>query len=347
MKAEHISRRELMRTAALGAGASLAAGVLPAQTAAPDPRKTRSYNPDMEYRPLGRTGLMISAISMGGHWKRIPFKTGTEAFKKNRREVIYSSLEHGINYIDACSPGEVQVYAEALGDRRKEIYFGFDFSLARKPEIAGSLDNLKKAMDDGLKQTGLDYVDVWRLTMREQTTQNSPQEIENVMAALEWGKKTGRARATGISAHHRPWIAEAVAKYPQLEVVITPYSAGSKEKPVGSMFDAFRKNNVGMIGIKPFASGTLFASVGEPDSPTKDEDDRRARMALRYVLCCDVLAAAIPGLITVDQVKNAAAAVKERRQFETAEAAHYEKLAARMWRNLPPDYHWLRNWEWV
>ena len=344
MKREQISRRELICTTALAAGASLGA-LRGAQ--APEARKTRSYNPDMEYRPLGRTGMMISAISMGGHWKRIPFKPGSEDFKKNRREVIYSCLEHGINYIDACSPGEVLVYAEALGSRRKEIYFGYDFSLARKPEIAGSLDKLKQAMDDGLKQTGLDYVDVWRLTMREQTTQNAPQEVENVMAALEWGKKTGRARATGISAHHRPWIAEAVAKYPQLEVVITPYSAGSKEKPVGSMFDAFRKFNVGMIAIKPFASGTLFASLGEPISQTKDEDDRRARMALRYVLSSGAPAATIPGLITVDQVKNAAAAVRERRQFESAEATHYEILADRMWRNLPPDYHWLRDWRWV
>ena len=37
----------------------------------------------------------------------------------------------------------------------------------------------------------------------------------------------------------------------------------------------------GMIGIKPFASGTLFLSGGQPDSPTKAEDDQRARMALR------------------------------------------------------------------
>ena len=167
------------------------------------------------------------------------------------------------------------------------------------------------------------------------------------MAALEWGKKTGKARCTGISTHHRPWIAEAVAKYPALEVVITPYAAGSKEKPVGSMFEALRKHDVGFIGIKPFASGALFASQGVPDSLTKQEDDERARLALRYVLCCDLLAAAIPGLITVDQVKNAAAAVKERRQFDTAETARHQELTAEMWRNLPPNYHWLRDWEWV
>ena len=330
---EHlVSRREFLGTTA---------------AAALDPRKTRSYNPNMEYRRLGRTNLMLSAVSMGGHWKRIPYKPGTEEFRKNRRAVIHACLDHGINYIDACSASEVMVYAEAVKGRREEIYFGFESTGARNPEIAGSLEKLKQGLDEALKRCGLEYVDVWRLTMREQTTRHPLQEIENVMAALEWGKKTGKARCTGISTHHRPWIAEAVARYPQLEVVITPYAAGSKEKPVGSMFEALRKYDVGFIGIKPFASGALFASQGVPDSATKQEDDERARLALRYVLSCDLLAAAIPGLITVNQVKNAAAAVKERRQFDTAETARHEQLTAAMWRNLPPNYHWLREWEWV
>ena len=108
-----------------------------------------------------------------------------------------------------------------------------------------------------------------------------------------------------------------------------------------------RQYDVGFIGIKPFASGTLFASQGEPDSATKAEDDERARMALRHVLCCDVLHASIPGLITVDQVKNAVAAVKERRRFDMAEAARHKELVADMWSNLPAGYQWLRDWEWV
>jgi aryl-alcohol dehydrogenase-like predicted oxidoreductase len=312
----------------------------------------------MEYRRLGRTGMMLSAVSMGGHWKRIPFPHGSDDFKTNRREVMAAALDHGINYIDACSAGEVLVYAEALRGKRDRIYFGFDWHGGRDPNLANSLEKMKQQLDAGLKEAGLDDVDVWRVTMREQATKNTEREIETVAAALEWGKRTGKARATGISTHHRPWIAEAVAKYPSLEVIVTPYSAGSKEKPAGSMFDAFRQYDVGMIGIKPFASGTLFKSGGQPDSPTKAEDDERARMALRYVLSCDVLAAAIPGLITVDQVKNAAAAVKERRQLDLAhdgtppftgpaEAARYEEITKEMWANLPPSYAWLRRWEWV
>ena len=34
-------------------------------------KSTRSYNPQMEYRRLGKTGLWVSAVCMGGHWKRI------------------------------------------------------------------------------------------------------------------------------------------------------------------------------------------------------------------------------------------------------------------------------------
>ncbi len=50
----------------------------------------------MEYRPLGKTGLMLSAISLGGHWKKNPYKYGTPEFAKNRREVVRACIDcHG------------------------------------------------------------------------------------------------------------------------------------------------------------------------------------------------------------------------------------------------------------
>jgi len=356
MASERIDRREFV-SAAAAAGLNVAGRrgspeqgrgkVAPGAEVPAEVRRTRSYNPEMEYRQLGRTGLWISAVSMGGHWKRIPYRHGSPEFKRNRREVIYAAMDHGINYIDACCAPEVAVYAEALGKRREEIYFGFDWTLARDPRVAGSLQRLKQGLEEGMRRSGLEYVDLWRITLREHTPANTEREIENVMAAFDWAKRTGKARFTGVSTHHRPWIAEAVAKYPEIEVVITPYAAGSKERPHGSMFEAIRRHKVGLIGIKPFASGTLFLSRGQPDSKTKEEDDRRARLALRYVLCCDVLTAAIPGLITVDQVRNAAAAIKERREFDLAERQYFQRLSGEMWANLPEHYQWLRQWRYV
>ncbi|GAB6187478.1 aldo/keto reductase [Thermopirellula anaerolimosa] len=354
MSDANLNRRQFVQGTA-AAAAAVAAGQAAPAVAAPDagdPTKTRSYNPNMEYRRLGRTNLWISAVSMGGHWKRIPYEFGTDEFKKNRREVLFAALDHGINYIDACWDHEVIAYGEAIRGRREDIYFGYSFGghESRFPDWGGSLDKMKESLDMGLKAGGLEYVDLWRITMHEQTSRrNTPEEIEIAMQALDWAKKTGRARFTGVSSHDRNWIAEAVAAYPQLEVIVTPYTAGSKRAPQGSMFDAFEKHDVGFIGIKPFASGAVFKSRGQPDSASKDEDDRRARLVLRYVLSCPQLTAAIPGLITLDQVKNAAAAVVERKEQDLAEHEHaeLEEIAGEMWNNLPKDYEWLRQWKWV
>ncbi len=352
MDQDSVTRREFVRhTAAAAAGASVAGRLMvqPVAAAGPatDATKPRSYHENMEYRRLGRTGLMVSAVGIGGHVKRIASREGSPEFKTNRREVLAACIDHGINYADPCGANEVLVVAEALGKNREKMYLGFDWWGARDPNLAGSFEKMKDQLDTGLRQAKLEYVDLWRVTMREQTSRNSEREIETVARTLEWAKKSGKARFTGLSTHHRPWIAAAVAKYPQFEVIVTPYSAGSKEKPEGSMFDALRKHDVGLIGIKPFASGTIFQSAGAPDSATKREDDERARLAIRYVLACDALHCTIPGLVTVDQVLNAAAAVRERRQFDLAETQRLEQMVRQMWANLPHSYEWLRDWEWV
>jgi hypothetical protein len=55
------------------------------------------------------------------------------------------------------------------------------------------------------------------------------------MAALDWGKRT--ERRVHIATHPGPGSPDAVCEVSQIEVVVTPYSAGSKEKPLGSMFE--------------------------------------------------------------------------------------------------------------
>ena len=358
MASEHVNRRQFVQgSAAVAAGAAIGGKVAgsaeqaDAASAAPsDPTKTRSYNENMEYRRLGRTGLWLSAVSIGGHWKKIASRYGSDDFKKNRREVLAACMDHGINYIDACWDQEVIAYGEAIKGRRDDIFFGYSFGAheSRFRDWGSTLAKMKEGFEMGLKAGGLDHVDLWRITMHEQTSRrNTPEEIEIAIEVLDWAKKSGKARFTGVSTHDRPWISEAVAKYPQLEVIVTPYTAGSKQKPTGSMFEAFAKNDVGFIGIKPFASGAVFKSRGVPDSATKTDDDERARMVLRYVLSCEQLTAAIPGLVTIDQVKNAAAAIKERREFNEDEQAVYDEMTKDMWAKLPQDYQWLRDWEWV
>ncbi|MBI4582990.1 MAG: hypothetical protein HY717_03055 [Planctomycetes bacterium] len=117
--------------------------------------------------------------------------------------------------------------------------------------------------------------------------------------------------------------------------------------PKDSLFDALKKHDIGCFGIKPFASNSLFKGDSSPESPDAEEDDRRARLAIRHILCNPAITAPIPGLINTHQVDNVAMAVKERRQLDGKESAELEKAAEEMWAKLPGNYQWLKNWEYV
>jgi aryl-alcohol dehydrogenase-like predicted oxidoreductase len=209
-------------------------------------------------------------------------------------------------------------------------------------------DQLLKGLDEGLQAAGLEYVDLWRITLLEKSSKHTNEEIEEAVKALEAAKKAGKARFTGVSSHDRPhikWIIETFPK--QLEVVVTPYTAKTKELPQDSLFEAVAKQDVGIFGIKPFASGSLFKAGGAPDGPDAEEDSTRARMAIRYILCNLAVTAPIPGLITAQQVANVALAMKERRELDKKEQGHLQRAMDEAWAKLPDDYQWLKQWEWV
>ena len=348
------TRRDFLRdgaVAAAGVAASVAAGEAAAKLASAAEAakaKTRSYNPAMEYRRLGKTGLWVSAVCLGGHWKRINKVVGKggQAFDKNRRDVVSRCLAAGINYVDACVGSEVMAYAKALKGRRDQMYFGYSW-YEREPRQKEwrTTEKLIEGLDAGLKASGLEYVDVWRVTMHERGSRHSDAEVEQMVAAIAKAKQQGKARAVGFSSHDRKWIKKVIEKHPEVEVVCTPYTAASKELPQDSLFEAVRKCDVGIFGIKPFASNSLFKGDGSPDSPEAAADDRRARLALRYILGNPAITAPIPGLISIQQVENAVQAIKERRVLGRAERAELKQATDEMWANLPEGYQWLKEWE--
>jgi predicted aldo/keto reductase-like oxidoreductase len=362
---ENLTRRDFMRdSAATAAGLAVGLGATGSRrTNAAEAAQTRSYNPDMEYRPLGKTGLWVSAVCMGGHWKRVEtmapkaVKDGNwlgasieeETFKKNRRDVITRCIESGINYVDACTKEEILTYAEALRDRRDSMYLGFSwYQEEMRNDKFRTADALLGTLDKGLKEAKLDYVDLWRITMNEQSGSHTNTEVQEMMKALDKARQQGKCRFTGFSSHDRPHIKSLIEKYPDIvQVVATPFTAKSKVKPQDSLFDAVKQHGVGVFGIKPFSSNNLFNGDSSLDSPTAEEDSRIARMAIRYILATDVITAPIPGMINTLQVDNMVKAVKERRELDKAEAQQLQQAMDKAWARLPANYQWLKDWEYV
>lgn len=371
MHGDNPTRREFLQAgAAVAAGMTLMAGAqrtCEAQSGDMEQiRRTRSFNPEMEYRRLGKTGIWVSAVCMGGHWKRIdkyiggsninpyglPGQQHRTAFDQNRWDVVSRCIERGINLIDACTGGEVMAYSRALKGRREAMFLGYSwFEKEMRFAQWRTCDKLLQSLDEGLKAAELEYVDLWRITCHEKGGNHTAGEAEEMIKALDKARKAGKCRFTGFSSHDRPWIKMMIEKYPDVvQVVVTPYAATSKELPTDSVFAAVRQCDAGVLGIKPFGSNSLFKGDSSPDSPEKEADDRRARLAIRNILCNPAITAPIPGLISPAQVDNVALAIKERRENDMltpAEKAELDAAGREMWARLPRDYQWLRDWQYV
>jgi len=341
-----VTRRRFMQdTAVQAAAAGLGLG-LAATARAAEKSKIPSFNENMEYRRLGKTGLMVSAVCLGGHWKRVDVMK--QDFDQNRHDVVSRCLDMGINYVDACAHGEVVAYSKALKGRRDKMYVGCSY-YEHETRFEGwrTADKLLEALDTVLKDAQLDYADIWRITCFEPGGEHSFNTACEVVAALEKAKQQGKCRHIGISSHDRRWHKMMIEYFPQIEVILFPYTAASKVAPQESLFDAVKKCDVGVFGIKPFASNSLFKGNSAPDSPDAEEDNRRARLAIRYILCNESITAPIPGLISIQQVDNMAKAVAERRQLDVKERAEIERYSEHVWANLPANYQWLKDWQYV
>jgi len=366
--ADKLTRREFIHDSAIavtaaGAAFTIADSAQAAKKKKIDTKKILNYNPDMEYRRCGRTDMVVSAVSLGGHWKRVVNIIGgkepegwmtmsidNKDFQKNRYDVVTQCIKRGINYVDACCREEILAYAKAIKGRRDKMYFGYSWHIwESRFEEWRPAKKLKEGFDLGMKEAGLDYVDLWRISLLTESSRHTEAEVEEAVRALEWAKKTGRARYIGVSSHDRAHLKQIIEKYPdQMEVILTPYTAKTKVvTDENGLWATLKKYNVGWFGIKPFASNTVFNGDSRPDSEHFDEDNEIARLAIRYILCNEAITAPIAGLITKQQVDNVALAVKERRQLDTQEKAQLDEAMNRAWANLPKNYQWLKNSEYV
>ena len=332
-----ISRRRFicdmaMTAAGAAVGLSTAGQTLgTTRSDAADASKILNYNPNMEYRRQGKTNLTVSTVCLGGH---------SSSDDKERYEIVSRCIDAGINYIDACTAGEVIRDTKALKGRRDKMYLALSHcgNEVRNPDYR-TAKKLLEVLDGLLKESRQEHTDLWRITCYEPGGRHSFDTSCEIVDALEKAKKQGKARFIGFSSHDRRWIRFMIEYFPQIDVVCFPFTTMSKAAPKDSLFEALKKCDVGAFGIKPFAAASLF--TGNPE-----EDDRRARLAIRYILHSNTVIP-IPGMNSIREVDNAVKAVMERRQLDLKETAELQNAGRQMWAQLPGRYQWLKDWEYV
>jgi len=338
MDNKNVTRRKFIRDSVLTtAGVAVGLGAVTKQStkaagyAKVDTSRILNYNPDMEYRRLGKTNLMVSAVGLGGH---------SRSNAEERHEVVSRCIKSGINFIDSTGSGELLRDIKALGKLRNKVYLALSQTgqEPRNPDYR-TAKKLIGVLDESLKRAKLEHTDLWRITVYEPGGRHSFNTSWEVIEALKTAKKQGKARFIGISSHDRRWFKFMIEYFPELEVILFPFTTMSKRAQTDSLFPALKKCDVGAFGIKPFAAGSLF-------SGSQQEKNRRARLAIRYILQSNTVIP-IPGMNRVSEVDNAVKAVKERRQLDLKERAELENTGRQTWAKLPPHYQWLKDWEYV
>jgi predicted aldo/keto reductase-like oxidoreductase len=210
----------------------------------------------MWYRRLGRTGLFVSEISLGGSplpdWSLF-------------REVV----ERGVNYIDTST-----TYGNGNSERQIGRLFneaGRDKALVcTKFHLQGSWDeqSIVSSVEGSLRRLQTDYLDVLSIHGAER-----PEDLvdERVAGAFERLKKEGKCRFCGLSCHanHENVVRKAVdcGRYDMVQV---GYNVFDIEEPSGSvetygdylgasgMGDLIRhaaRHEVGVIAMKTLKVG--------------------------------------------------------------------------------------------
>lgn len=330
-----VTRRRFMRDSAIaaaGVAVGLSAVGQNTEAAAVNTSKILNYNQNMEYRRQGKTNLMISAVCLGGH---------SRSNQAERTEIVSRAIDLGINYIDACWDNEVKRDAKALKGRRDKMYLALSHGAkeVRNDEFR-TAKKLLQSLDELLHDSEQEYADLWRITCYEPGGRHTFDTSCEIVNALEKAKKQGKARFIGFSSHDRRWIKFMIEYFPQIDCVCFPFTTMSKRAPKDSVFEALKKQDIGAFGIKPFAAGSLFSKGDQA------EKNRRARQALRYILSTNTVIP-IPGLNSIEQIDNAARAIMERRQLDIKEKATLENANQQVLAQLPSNYQWLRNWQYV
>ncbi len=214
-------------------------------------------------RALGRTGLTVEAVSLGGEGILRTHGRAREAVP-----MILEALRLGVRYCDTAPAYD-----------QSQDYYGEAFrsagSAARDGVILASKTHERtrsralRLLDDSLKRLGTDRIDIWQMhDLRTMSDLDAIFAKSGAIEAAEAAKADGRVRFIGLTGHHDPAIlVEAMRRYAFDTVLCAINPADPARLPfLTTVVSEARARGVGVIGMKVFAAGLLVADrAAKPD----------------------------------------------------------------------------------
>lgn len=163
----------------------------------------------MEYRSLGRTGVMVSSLCLGA------MNFGGPTSEEDSLVILKRSIDGGINFIDTANVYNAGESERIVGRFLMENNLRHQVVLATKvfsrvgngPNDAGaSRYHIIQACEDSLRRLQTDHIDLYQL---HRPPLNMPQE--ETLRAFDDLVRTGKVRYIGCSTHPAWMVMEALA----------------------------------------------------------------------------------------------------------------------------------------
>jgi aryl-alcohol dehydrogenase-like predicted oxidoreductase len=155
---------------------------------------------EIPHRPLGGTGVAVSALGLGG------YHIAMASSEREGIRIVHAAIDAGVTFMDNAweyhDGKSEQIMGKALADRRHRV-----FLMTKVCTHGRDKREAMRQLEQSLRRLKTDYLDLWQI--HECVYYNDPDRHfmrGGVVEALGEAKRQGKVRFIGFTGHKDPRI---------------------------------------------------------------------------------------------------------------------------------------------
>jgi aryl-alcohol dehydrogenase-like predicted oxidoreductase len=228
----------------------------------------------MNTRPLGNTGVQISALGLGCMGMSEFYGATDEA---ESIATIHRALELGVTFLDTADMYGIghneELVGRAIEGQREKVFLATKFGIVREKgttnrSISGKPEYVRAAAEASLQRLNVEVIDLY---YQHRVDPNTP--IEETVGAIAELVKEGKVRFIGLSEANAEQIRRAAAVHP-IAALQSEYSLFSRDVE-NEILPLCRELGIGFVPFSPLGRGVLTGKVKNADALDANDSRRR------------------------------------------------------------------------